>query len=62
MQDIIDTEFKDTTVLAVMHRLNHVKKYDRVAVLDQGRLVEYGEPGRLTVQESCFAKLLDFSF
>lgn len=47
MQDIVDTELKDTTVLAVMHRLSHIKKYDRIAALDKGALVEVGEPAKL---------------
>ena len=45
MQDIIDTTFKDCTVLAVMHRLTHITRYDKVALLDNGHLVEFDTPG-----------------
>ena len=47
MQDIIDTEFRDCTVLAIMHRLEHIEHYDRVLILDEGGLVEDGEPTTL---------------
>jgi len=57
MQDIIDTTFKDCTVLAVMHRLTHITRYDKVALLDEGRLVEFDTPERLLSRESRFARL-----
>lgn len=57
MQDIIDTEFKHCTVLAIMHRLDHIEKYDRVALLDQGRLIEYESPSVLLEQNSRFGEL-----
>ena len=57
MQEIIDTEFEHTTVLAIMHRLEHVTKYDKVALLDGGDLVEFDEPSKLMAEESRFAEL-----
>lgn len=57
MQEIIDTEFKHTTVLAIMHRLDHLTKYDKVALLENGELVEFDEPTKLTEEESRFAEL-----
>ncbi|KXS96328.1 hypothetical protein AC578_9376 [Pseudocercospora eumusae] len=57
MQEIIDSEFKDFTVLSIMHRLDQVMKYDKVAVFDQGELVEFDEPGKLIAQDSRFAEL-----
>jgi ATP-binding cassette subfamily C (CFTR/MRP) protein 1 len=57
MQDIIDTTFKDCTVLAIMHRLTHITRYDKVALLDDGHLVEFDTPGRLLSRESRFARL-----
>lgn len=61
MQDIIDTVFKDCTVLAVMHRLKHINRYDRVALLDSGLLLEYDAPTTLLGQESKFADLFQSS-
>lgn len=57
IQDIIDTEFQDCTILAVMHRLDHISRYDMIAFLQDGRLVEYDQPGVLLEQESRFAQL-----
>ncbi|KAI0126998.1 ABC transporter [Xylariales sp. AK1849] len=61
MQDIIDTIFRDCTVLAVMHRLTHVTRYDKVALLDDGHLVEFDAPEILLSQESRFARLYQTS-
>ncbi|KAH8195528.1 hypothetical protein TruAng_010313 [Truncatella angustata] len=61
MQDIIDTTFKDCTVLAVMHRLKHVTRYDKVALLDNGSLVEFDTPTSLIGQQSRFADLYSSS-
>lgn len=32
MQEIIDTDFKECTVLVVMHRLEHSRRYDKAAL------------------------------
>ena len=57
MQDIIDTDFADCTVLAVMHHLNYITRYNQVALLDDGHLMEFGPPETLLSQESRFAGL-----
>lgn len=61
MQDVIDTEFKSCTVLSVMHRLNKVALYDRVAVLENGSLLEYDKPSELLRMPSRFAELYNSS-
>lgn len=43
MKEIFDTGFRDCTVLAVMHRLKHVMRYEVVALLGDGKLLEMGE-------------------
>ncbi|KAH6659515.1 ABC transporter [Truncatella angustata] len=57
MQDIIDTEFKDCTVIAVMHRLQHVARYDKVALMENGVLLEFDGPGVLMAKKTRFAEL-----
>lgn len=47
MMDVIETAFADYTVLAVAHRLDSVRKFDKLLVLDQGALVKMGTPGEL---------------
>ena len=61
MQDVIDTEFKQCTVLAVMHRLSHVTKYNKVALLGDGVLLEFDDTASLLASKSQFAKLYQSS-
>lgn len=50
--------FHGATILAIAHNLNTIMEFDRVAVFDQGRLVEFGKPSDLLLKEdSAFAKL-----
>ncbi|KAK2051157.1 P-loop containing nucleoside triphosphate hydrolase protein [Colletotrichum caudatum] len=61
MQDVIDNEFRDCTVLAVMHRLKHVSRYDVVALLGDGKILEIGEPSSLIAGDGRFAELYRMS-
>lgn len=60
MQDIIDTQFKECTVLAVMHRLEHIRRYDKVAVFGDGKLLEFDAPGTLLSGDTSLARLYSF--
>ena len=51
MQEIIRTEFKDYTVVAVSHRLDMIMDFDRVVVMDTGEIVEVGNPIMLSQKE-----------
>ncbi|RCH99356.1 hypothetical protein CU098_007426, partial [Rhizopus stolonifer] len=44
IQNTIVTEFSDSTVLCIAHRLHTVIKYDRILVLDQGQVKEFEDP------------------
>ena len=39
--------WSDCTIFTIAHRLATVIDYDKIAVLDTGRLVEYGPPAEL---------------
>ncbi|KAL2845281.1 P-loop containing nucleoside triphosphate hydrolase protein [Aspergillus pseudoustus] len=59
MQRIIQTEFRNYTVIAVSHRLEMVIDFDTVVVMDQGSVVEVGNPGVLKeVPGSRFGELV----
>ncbi|KAI9695824.1 MAG: hypothetical protein M1820_008379 [Bogoriella megaspora] len=47
MQEIIRKEFQGYTVVAVSHRLNMIMDFDRVIVMDTGKIVEIGNPVKL---------------
>jgi len=58
MQRIIREKFSKHTIIAVAHKLDSILDYDRVALLDEGKVVEVGEPHELLNQpESAFHKL-----
>lgn len=47
VQQVIRSQFKDRTVIMVAHRLNTLLDFDKIAMLDQGALVEYDTPRNL---------------
>lgn len=58
VQRLIRTEFQDYTIIMIAHRLASLVDFDRVAVLDGGRLVEFGSPADLLKEGSgYFARL-----
>ncbi|KAJ2811322.1 ATP-binding cassette glutathione S-conjugate transporter ycf1 [Coemansia furcata] len=58
MQSVIRQEFKDCTVLTIAHRLNTILDSDRVLVMDQGRVAEFGTPGNLLARDGGHFKRL----
>jgi ATP-binding cassette subfamily C (CFTR/MRP) protein 1 len=42
VQKIIQEEFKESTVITVAHRLDTLRDYDKIVVLDQGRVSKVG--------------------
>ncbi|XP_014208079.1 multidrug resistance-associated protein 4-like [Copidosoma floridanum] len=51
LRETIRTKFAECTVLTVAHRLDSVIDSDLVVVVDDGRVVEYGQPRSLLAQE-----------
>ena len=59
IQEVIRNRFKDSTVLTIAHRLNTIMDYDKVLVLEQGRVVEFDKPEVLLQNENgYFARLV----
>jgi ATP-binding cassette subfamily C (CFTR/MRP) protein 1 len=47
MQRILRTAFSDRTIIAIAHRLNTIFDFDRVVVMDSGKIAEVGHPAVL---------------
>ncbi|KAJ3117057.1 Multidrug resistance-associated protein 1, partial [Physocladia obscura] len=59
IQSSIRTHFQTTTVISIAHRVNTITDFDRVMVLDMGRLAEYDTPINLLNCNSLFKSLVD---
>lgn len=44
IHETIDKHFRECTVISISHRLKHVLNYDKVLVMEEGELVEFGSP------------------
>lgn len=51
VQELIRTSFPKVTILCVAHRLRTILDYDRILVMDSGKVVEDGSPD-LLIQKS----------
>ncbi|KAL1925489.1 uncharacterized protein VTP21DRAFT_372 [Calcarisporiella thermophila] len=62
IQTTIREEFSDATLICIAHRLQTVIDYNRILVLDQGRIVEFDSPWNLLQnQNSVFYSLCERS-
>ncbi|EED18573.1 ATP-binding cassette transporter, putative [Talaromyces stipitatus ATCC 10500] len=59
MQRVIREKFSDCTILAVAHRLDTIMDFDRVALMQDGELVELDSPQALLARESAFRELYE---
>ncbi|KAF9077092.1 P-loop containing nucleoside triphosphate hydrolase protein [Rhodocollybia butyracea] len=58
LRAVLKTALRDVTVISVAHRISTIVDYDRVLVLEDGRIVEVGAPQNLLETEgSLFASL-----
>ncbi|KAG5784249.1 hypothetical protein H9Q73_002081 [Fusarium xylarioides] len=57
IKTVIESEFKDHTVVFITHRLDTIIDFDRVIVMDKGCVVELGEPKSLLASGAKFKAL-----
>lgn len=58
LQRMIRTQLNNCTVLTIAHRINTIIDYDKILVLDMGRLLEYDSPFNLVQRESVFLNMV----
>lgn len=59
IQNLISTQFQDSTMITIAHRLNTIINSDRVLVLSYGQILEYDKPKNLMSDKTSeFSKLL----
>ncbi|KAJ7888008.1 P-loop containing nucleoside triphosphate hydrolase protein [Mycena leptocephala] len=62
IQRMIQTQFKDRTLICIAHRLRTIISYDRILVVDAGKIAEFDTPLNLfNRNESLFRSLCDKS-
>ena len=56
---LIETRLKHCTVISVVHKIDSALGFQKVAVMDQGRIVEFDDPQVLMARSSKFRELYD---
>jgi ATP-binding cassette, subfamily B, bacterial len=57
IQEALSRLFKGRTVIAIAHRLSTLDAFDRIVVLDRGRIVEDGPPKRLLQTKGVYSRM-----
>lgn len=59
VQQVLGKAFEGRTVIAIAHKLDTIMEFDRVVMMDKGRIVEMGSPGQLMdTEDSAFRDLV----
>ncbi|KAK2008905.1 ABC transporter [Colletotrichum eremochloae] len=58
VQDLIRSEFRGWTVVVIAHRLKAVADFDKIVMLQDGRVVEFDHPRTLLEKGGVFASML----
>ncbi|KAF7539141.1 hypothetical protein G7Z17_g12477 [Cylindrodendrum hubeiense] len=58
---VVETQFRQHTVISIAHRLDTIVDFDRVIVMEKGCIVEVGKPTQLLASASKFKALWDAS-
>jgi ABC-type multidrug transport system fused ATPase/permease subunit len=54
IQRVIQEKFRDCTVLTIAHRLSTLKNSDKILVMENGRILEFGSPQELQEKPNGF--------
>jgi ABC-type multidrug transport system fused ATPase/permease subunit len=60
IQNLLETQWKgQSTLIAVVHRLDIIKNYDQIAVMKGGKIIEMGTYDELVATEGVLRELVD---
>ncbi|KAJ5885116.1 hypothetical protein N7495_009626 [Penicillium taxi] len=62
MQTVIRDHFKNQTIIAIVHKLHTILDFDKVALMDNGQIVEFDTPKALLSREGSAFKILFDTF
>ncbi|WP_293776341.1 lipid A export permease/ATP-binding protein MsbA [uncultured Oxalicibacterium sp.] len=62
VQAALDELMKGRTTLVIAHRLSTIERADRIAVVDEGRIVELGSHAELLAKNEVYANLYQLQF
>lgn len=57
VQEALENLWHDKTVIAIAHRLSTLRHMDKIAVMDNGRVIELGTHAELIAKKGTYAKL-----
>lgn len=52
IQNTIKEKFNDCTIITIAHRLNTIADYDKILVLEEGKVLECGHPFELLATDT----------
>ena len=58
IQKTIKEKFRETTVITIAHRLNTIADYDKVIVMNRGKIIEVGAPYELIEKKGVFFEMV----
>lgn len=61
IQNAISTNFADCTILCIAHRLKTILNYDKIMVLEHGKVIEFDKPIDLYTKNGVFREMCDKS-
>jgi ATP-binding cassette, subfamily B, bacterial len=60
VQSGLENLMKNKLVIVIAHRFSTIQNVDKIVVLDQGKIVEYGAPGELAQKPGIYSDLLRY--
>ncbi len=60
VQEALEKLMKDRLVIIIAHRFSTIQNADRILVLDEGKIVDQGEPRELAQHKGIYAELLKY--